>query len=41
METFQDIREYLIEINLKLSNENGEPFFEDSFEWDVMNEQNK
>ncbi len=41
MEISQDIKEYLIEIELKLINEEGEIFYEDSFEWDIMNELNK
>jgi hypothetical protein len=40
MEVSQDIKEYLVEIGLKLNNENGETFYEDSFEWDILNDQN-
>ena len=37
MEISQDVREYLIEIELELKNESGEVFYEDSFEWDILN----
>jgi len=36
-----EAKEYMIPINLKLTNEKGATIFEDEFEWDILNETNK
>ena len=41
LEISQDISEYLIEIEIKLTNQEGDVFFSDHFEWDILGESNK
>ena len=41
LEISQDLREYLTEIDIKLANDQGETFYTDSFEWDIISEENK
>lgn len=41
MEISQDIKQYLVEIDLRLMNQEGEIFFEDVFQWDILNQLNK
>jgi hypothetical protein len=36
-----EAKEYLIPISLKLLSSNNTSLFEDSFEWDILNESNK
>ena len=41
MEVSQDVKEYCILIEIQLKDEENQTFFEDSFEWDILNDQNK
>ncbi len=41
IEILPEVKEYLIPIEIKLKNEHGEIEYEDYFEWDILNDDNK